>query len=150
MFRQVTLSEFHALRRMLRAGLRHTEIARELDLSPWTVSRLAGERRFQEDGLYAEDYGEDLAEEVMPEDDAPPDYLSRNLRRCQGCGAMVYLWPCPACQMATMTQPVPPAPEVDDEPEDEQPGRLTAKQRRWRRKQLVERIFGDGTSSDGT
>ena len=30
----------------------------------------------------------------LPEDDAPPDYVATNLRRCPGCGGMVYQWPC--------------------------------------------------------
>lgn len=33
----------------------------------------------------------------LPEGDAPPGYDSTNVRRCRGCGALVYLWPCLAC-----------------------------------------------------
>jgi hypothetical protein len=112
MHRRLTLSEFYAVRRALAAGMRHTEIARELDLSVWTIDRLAALERYQQDPI---------TEDELPEDDAPPDYLAQNLRRCPGCGAMVYVWPCIACQMATQTQRVPPAPELDDEADADEP-----------------------------
>src|SRR5262245_9011971 len=123
MFHTLTLPEFQAVRRALAAGLRFTEIARELDLSVWTISRIANERRFQQD---------DVAESDLPEDDAPPDYGAQNLRRCAGCGALIYVSPCLACEMATATHP---APEVADDPEEEVDA-LTWKHRRWRRKQV--------------
>jgi len=134
MFHALTLPEFQAIRRALAAGMRYTEIARELDLSVWTINRIASERRFQCD---------EIAESELPEDDAPPEYAARNLHRCPGCGAMIYIAPCLACQMATQTQPVPSAPEVDDEPEEEQVEVLTDKQRRWRSKQLRRLVFGE-------
>jgi hypothetical protein len=40
-----------------------------------------------------------LAEDELPEDDQPPEYLAANLRRCPGCGGMVYQWPCLACRI---------------------------------------------------
>jgi hypothetical protein len=82
--------------------MRHTEIARELDLSVWTIARIADKRRFQSDELSEDEPPED----GLPEDDAPPDYVAKNLRRCPGCGSMVYLWPCLACRMGTTTLPV--------------------------------------------
>jgi hypothetical protein len=126
----LTFSEFLAVRRGLLAGLRHVEIARELDLGVWTVDRIAARLRYENDPAAAE----------LPEDDAPPDYAAAKLRRCPGCGAMVYVWPCIACQMATMTR-VAPAAEVGDEPEeaDERPNY----KQRLRRKRLIEvRVFG--------
>jgi hypothetical protein len=92
---KITLSQFQAVLRMLRARMRHVEIARELGLSVWTISRIAGERRFA---------AEDLGDADMPEDDGPPDYVARNLRRCTGCGAMVYVWPCLACRLSMVQQ----------------------------------------------
>ena len=88
----LSLSDVHAVRRALAAGMRHTEIARELNLSVWTISRLANERRYER---------EELADSELPEEDAPPEYFAQNLRRCPTCGAMVYLWPCLACRLAT-------------------------------------------------
>ena len=35
----------------------------------------------------------------LPEDDAPPDYVATNLRRCTSCGGMVYQWPCLTCEL---------------------------------------------------
>jgi hypothetical protein len=133
MLRKLTFGEFVAVRRALRAGARHVEIARELDLGVWTVDRIAARLRYAEEGP---------SDEEPPEDDAPADYVARNMRRCEGCGGMVYVWPCIACQMATMT-PVAPAPEVEEEViEIELPRPLTVKQRRWRRRLMVERVFG--------
>ena len=43
----------------------------------------------------------------LPEDDPPPGYDARNLRRCPTCGAMVYLWPCLACHMKAQARPLP-------------------------------------------
>jgi hypothetical protein len=138
--RRLTFLEFLAVRRALAAGARHVEIARELDLGIWTIERIAARLRYDDDPALAE----------LPEDDAPPDYSAANLRRCPDCGAMVYVWPCLACRMATMER-VTPAEEVEDEDGQERKAEigkpmdgwpLTAKQRRWRRKQIVERVFG--------
>src|SRR5262245_48062432 len=95
MSRTLTLLEVNAVRRALAAGTRHTEIARALNLSVWTISRIATERRFQRD---------ELANSDLPEEDAPPEYVASNLCRCPTCGAMVYLWPCLACRLATSTR----------------------------------------------
>jgi hypothetical protein len=105
MFHRLTLSQFFAVRRALLAGMRHTEIARELGLSLWTIAKIDDEERFACDPVN---------EEELPVDDAPPDYVAQNLRRCPGCGAMVYLWPCVACKLGTATQRVPPAAEVGE------------------------------------
>jgi len=107
--KKLTPDEFYAVRRALLAGMRHAEIARELNLSLWTITRVADGLRFVTDLV---------TDEQLPVLDAPPDYLAKNLRRCPGCGAMIYLSPCIACQLATMTQRVPPAPEVDDALDD--------------------------------
>ena len=41
----------------------------------------------------------DPLEPDLPEDDAPPDYVATNLRRCTSCGGMVYQWPCLTCEL---------------------------------------------------
>jgi hypothetical protein len=104
--KKLTPDEFYAVRRALLAGMRHAEIARELDLSVWTVARVADGLRFVADLV---------TDEQLPVDDAPPDYLAQNLRRCPGCGAMIYVSPCIACKLGTSVQRVPPAEEVQDE-----------------------------------
>jgi hypothetical protein len=134
MSHRLTVPEFLAVRRALRAGRRHTEIARDLNLSVWTIARIDDQQRYQLDPV---------TDDELPVDDAPPDYLAQNLRRCPGCGAMVYLWPCRACQMATLTEPVPPAPEVDDEASEPEPRSTTQKRQRWRRKRIREFVFGE-------
>jgi len=106
MCKRVTVLEFEAIGRMLRAGMRHVEIARELDLNVATIARIADDRR----------QGREIVSEgELPEDDAPPDYVASNLRRCPGCGAMVYLWPCLACSLGTSTQPIRVAEEEEGE-----------------------------------
>jgi hypothetical protein len=89
--RTLTLPELRSIRRMLRTGCRHTEIARLLDISVGTVTRIATDRRLR--------YRRQLADGDLPEDEPPPDYQSQNLRRCPDCGGMVYVWPCLTCRM---------------------------------------------------
>jgi hypothetical protein len=78
---------------MLRAGIRQAEIARRLDLAVGTISRIASVRRLRRLKLHL------LAADELPEDDPPPDYVAANLRRCPGCGGLVYQWPCLACRL---------------------------------------------------
>src|SRR5690242_14721350 len=89
--RRLTMDELHSIRRALARGVRHTQIARSMNLSVWTVDRIAVEQRC---GI------EPLDGNELPVDDAPADYDAKNLRRCGGCGAMVYVWPCVACLVA--------------------------------------------------
>ena len=105
---KLTMEQFQTVRRMLGEGERQVEIARELELSVWTVTRIANEPEWQRD---------DLTEDELPEDNGPVDYESRAMRRCAGCGAMVYRWPCLACLMAESPGMVDEVEE--DEEEDE-------------------------------
>jgi hypothetical protein len=133
MFQKLTMLEFEAVRRALAAGARHVEIARELNLSVWTIALIANNRRYET---------EDVDEVDLPVDDAPAEYEAKNLRRCGGCGAMIYVFPCVACQLAGMTQRVPPAPEVDDfEVEDADEGVELAPCGRRRRRKASNRLF---------
>lgn len=135
MYQRLTELDVAAVERGLAAGLRHIEISREFDLSVWTIARIADRRRFERDENQP-------TTEDLPEDDGPADYQAQNLQRCPTCGAMIYIIPCIACQMATLTQPVPPAPEIDDEPDADEP-RLTIKQRRWRQKRVRKLVLGE-------
>jgi hypothetical protein len=116
MSKLLTQAEFLTVLRLLREGWRHVQIARELNLSVWTVAAVADRRRYLPEELTE---GEIPAAELC-EDDAPPDYAAANLRRCPGCGAMVYLWPCIACSQGVSTPTIAP-PVEDDEEEDELP-----------------------------
>ena len=87
------LPTLKSIRRLLRAGVRHAEIARRFDLAVGTISRVASERKLRRRKLHL------LTDADLPEDDQPPEYLAANLRRCQGCGGMVYQWPCLACRL---------------------------------------------------
>lgn len=109
--KRLTILDYQAVARLLAAGRRHVEIARELDLSVDTIDRIADDRLRGR---------EPPSEDELPEDDAPPGYIARNLRRCSGCGAMVYLWPCLACSLGANVQPVVPVEEEEDD-DDELP-----------------------------
>ena len=122
----ISLPQFQLVQKMLRSQVRHCEIARATGLSVWTISRIASDPKFQRDELDEPDAHAgrkrslaravnqliraacDFAEDDLPEDDAPPDYVATNLRRCQGCGGMVYQWPCLTCRMRTHGQPLAP------------------------------------------
>jgi hypothetical protein len=99
----ITPALFHTVRSLLAAHWRHCEIARETGLSLWTIARIDSDRRRL--GSHHAPRDEPLAEEIveddvdLPEDDAPPDYVATRLRRCPGCGGMVYQWPCLTCRL---------------------------------------------------
>jgi hypothetical protein len=96
MCRQLTFDELLAIRRALSRGWRYVRIAREMNVSVWTIARIANDPHFRDVAL---------AEEDLPVDDAPPDYEAQQLRRCPGCGAMVYVWPCLGCRLAARQRP---------------------------------------------
>jgi hypothetical protein len=124
----ISLPQFHLVQKMLRSRVRHCDIARATGLSVWTISRIASDPKFQTDepasaGGHA---GRrlslaatvdllfraacDFVEDDLPEDDAPPDYIAANLRRCPGCGGMVYQWPCLTCQLRAPLAGTKPGP----------------------------------------
>jgi hypothetical protein len=105
MVKRLTTVELMRVQRLLARGWRHVEIARELELSLWTIQRIANDPDLQADPL---------PEGELPVDDAPPDYSAAEIRRCSGCGGMVYHWPCLACRDLTSPK-AEPAEEVIDE-----------------------------------
>ena len=90
---RLTLPVLKTIRRLLRASVRHAEIARRLNLAVGTISRVASVRRLRRLKLVL------LSEEELPEDDPPPDYEAANLKRCPGCGGLVYRRPCLTCML---------------------------------------------------
>jgi hypothetical protein len=118
----ISLPQLQLVQKMLRSRVRHCDIARATGLSVWTISRIAGDPEFQRDE--PDDLGAhrrqrrsltetvnqlmraacDYVEDDLPEDDAPPDYIAADLRRCTGCGGMVYQWPCLTCQLRARPQ----------------------------------------------
>jgi hypothetical protein len=89
----IDLPTLQSIRRLLRASVRHAEIARRFNLAVGTISRIASVRRLRRLKLHL------LSEDELPEDDPPPDYRAARLRRCPGCGGMVYQWPCLTCRL---------------------------------------------------
>jgi hypothetical protein len=140
MYQRLTTTEVSAVERALAAGMRHVDIARELDLSVWTIARIADRRRFEKideetDGNTnpTRKRGTDPNDD-LPEDDGPADYQAQNLRRCPGCGAMIYVTPCIACRMANA---IPAAvPFTDDNDEDDE-DRLTQATRPGMRRKIA-------------
>ena len=90
---QLTLPELRLIRRFLQAHVRPAEIACKMGLGVGTVIRVASDRRLRRRKL------ELLTPEELPEDDVPPEYVAANLRRCPGCGGLVFQWPCLACRL---------------------------------------------------
>lgn len=89
----LTFDQLQLIRRHLNARIRPPEIARRTGLAVATILRIASDRKLRRRKL------ELLSELDLPEDDAPPEYVAARLRRCPGCGGMVYQWPCLACQL---------------------------------------------------
>jgi hypothetical protein len=46
---------------------------------------------------------------IVVDDDEPLREEILTSQRCEGCGALVYVWPCLACQMAGVISPPPPS-----------------------------------------
>lgn len=88
------------------AGYSQRWIARRLGLKPTYVRQRLNELlgraidescEKQEENAFSES---ESPPHLLPDDDRPPGFNTANIRRCQGCGALVYLWPCLACHMA--------------------------------------------------
>lgn len=75
-----------AVRRALADGMKQREIARRVGISVGTVSRIASGRWNDPDA----DSRLSLVLYDEPHLDA---------RRCSGCGAMIYVWPCLRCHL---------------------------------------------------
>jgi hypothetical protein len=77
-------------------GFSERWIARRFDLSAATISRKLREIR-NETASAPLPATFRPGERPPPGDETPPGYDPANIRRCRGCGALVYLWPCLAC-----------------------------------------------------
>jgi len=87
---KLTLEEYEEICRWLRKRYRYAAIAKRLNLSLWTITRVATELRYRQ---------EPMTEEDLFDRDAPPGYRASNLHRCPTCGGLVYLWPCLGCRL---------------------------------------------------
>lgn len=83
MMLRVTHETAALVRRLLASGWPQRHIARQLQLSHTTVSRIATGK---------------WAPEQVTEDD-PDAILRARAKRCPGCGGRVYHWPCLCCQL---------------------------------------------------
>jgi hypothetical protein len=82
-----------------RQGFSRRWIARRLQIAPQTIAARCRE---------AETDDQHLPPTRLPcDDEAPPGYDAANVRRCEGCGSLVYLWPCLGCKLAAMPRPAP-------------------------------------------
>lgn len=91
---------------LARAGHSQRWIARRLGLKPTFVRQRLNQllrelaQESCEKPAEVELEGLDFPPHLLPEDDTPPGYDPTHIRRCSGCGSLVYLWPCLSCQMA--------------------------------------------------
>lgn len=81
------LGQAERVRSLLSGGLTLSQVARRTGLSRTTVFKILT-RRWRP-ALTAADI----------HDDRPPGFEQRNLARCPGCRALVYLWPCMRCDL---------------------------------------------------
>ncbi|WP_254512814.1 helix-turn-helix domain-containing protein [Anatilimnocola floriformis] len=73
-------------------------IARRLGIDRATVSQVVQAAAEQPNPQAASNAAEiNFSSDLPNPDDAPPGFDPANVRRCCGCGALVYLWPCLAC-----------------------------------------------------
>ncbi len=72
-------------------------IARRLDIAPRTVFC-----RLQD--LLGQAPTDFVEIDPTVTEETPPGFDPANLRRCRGCGAIVYLWPCLACCLSVETE----------------------------------------------
>lgn len=76
-------------------------IGRRLGLAPGTVLQ-----RLRNRGSTSGGCGQNTpitlppADQPLDNDEGPPGFDAANIRRCRGCGSLVYLWPCLACCLA--------------------------------------------------
>jgi hypothetical protein len=99
MNRPLQVRAAHAAVSLQRQGFSRRWIARRLQIAPQTIAARCRE---------AETDDRPLPPTRQPlEDDTPPGYDAANVRRCEGCGSLVYLWPCLGCKLAAMPRPAP-------------------------------------------
>lgn len=97
--------DFHRLVALAAEGKSQRWIARRLGLKPTYVRQRLNELLRQASEEFASKHEEnalsnpDLPAHVLPNDDRPPGFDPTNIRRCRGCGALVYLWPCLSCHV---------------------------------------------------
>jgi hypothetical protein len=101
---RITHAQLRTVQYLLAERWRHTQIARETGLSVWTISQIATSRRFEDYAIPTEE----LPADELPADDGPPDFEAGNMRRCPGCGGMVYQWPCLTCELRELAENPPP------------------------------------------
>jgi hypothetical protein len=85
---------------------RISELAGQGHSHRWIARRLGIDRETV--GQYLRNTQPKPVEIIFPSDlpkpdDDPPGFDPANLRRCSGCGALVYLWPCLTCCLAEET-----------------------------------------------
>ena len=93
-----TAVNFARVSELAAAGHSRRWIARRLRIDRETVAKLL--RQTHENPAEIR-----LPSNLPAPDDTPPGFDPANLRRCAGCGALVYLWPCLACCLAEEIAP---------------------------------------------
>jgi hypothetical protein len=80
----LTSLDFRRVGELAEQGYSHRWIARRFGINRAAIPVILRQLQREEDP-------------VVTKDDDPPGFDLANLRRCSGCGALVYLWPCLAC-----------------------------------------------------
>lgn len=91
---------------LAQAGHSQRGIARRLGLKPTFVRQRLNQllrettTEFSDTSSETEPERQGSSQSLPSEDDTPPGFDPNNIRRCPGCGSLVYLWPCLGCHMA--------------------------------------------------
>ena len=98
---RITL-DYRRAAELAQQGHSHRWIARRLGINrkalPGIIREIAAESEISSEISAAEIT---LQPGDLPtKNDDPPGFDPANLRRCRGCGALVYLWPCLSCCLA--------------------------------------------------
>lgn len=80
-------------------GLSTRQVARQVQLSASAVHKRLRKLR-SESAVGPPPTGFPPGDVPPRPDEGPPGFDPANIRRCRGCGALVYLWPCLACCLA--------------------------------------------------
>ncbi len=101
-------ADFRRIAALHDQGFSERWIARRFDLSAPTIGRTLRKIR-SEPGSTPQTAIFPPGDPPPPVDETPPGYYPTNIRRCRGCGALVYLWPCLACCLSEAAATESPA-----------------------------------------
>ena len=106
-------------------------LVRERLTEPVTASEIATETGLSTATVVAIAAGRIRPSRIAVDDDHPLRDQMLNAKRCPGCGSLVFVWPCLACQITGEIAPVPaPRKRTNREPAKYKRNRVKQRARR--------------------